>query len=313
MCSGMVLVSPRMCPDTTDTAPNSPMARALQSTTPYTRPQRIFGSVTWKKVIQPPAPSVMAASSSSLPSCCMSGISSRATYGKVTNMVASMMPGSAKMMLRSCSRSHTPNQPCRPNSSTKIMPEITGEIASGRSISGMRMLLPRNSNLALDVAAAPPRLQQVDGEQHDEGDAEHHHPQGRGAVVVELLEMDDDEERGDLGLHRQVAGDENDRAVLPEGARERQREAGQERGQHRRQDDAAEDVDTARTQGLRRLLQITLHLQQRRLHGAHRERHADQGQREGHAHPGVRDFHAPGLQVAPDPAVVRKHRGERDT
>ena len=40
------------------------------------------GSVTRKNVNQPPAPSVMAASSSSLPSCCMSGMSSRATYGK---------------------------------------------------------------------------------------------------------------------------------------------------------------------------------------------------------------------------------------
>src|SRR5579862_7524566 len=76
-----------MWPETTETAPNSPIARALQSTMPYTRPQRTLGSVTRKKVIQPPAPRVMAASSSSLPSCCISGMSSRATYGKVTNMV----------------------------------------------------------------------------------------------------------------------------------------------------------------------------------------------------------------------------------
>ena len=34
MCSGMVLVRPRMCPETTDTAPNSPMARALHNTMP---------------------------------------------------------------------------------------------------------------------------------------------------------------------------------------------------------------------------------------------------------------------------------------
>src|SRR5690606_33402822 len=33
-CSGMVLVSPRILPDTTDTAPNSPMARALHRITP---------------------------------------------------------------------------------------------------------------------------------------------------------------------------------------------------------------------------------------------------------------------------------------
>ena len=28
---------PRMCPETTETAPNSPMARAFASTTPYTK------------------------------------------------------------------------------------------------------------------------------------------------------------------------------------------------------------------------------------------------------------------------------------
>src|SRR5262245_51247623 len=33
-CSGNVLVSPRMWPDTTETAPNSPIARALQRMTP---------------------------------------------------------------------------------------------------------------------------------------------------------------------------------------------------------------------------------------------------------------------------------------
>ena len=33
-CSGTVLVCPRMWPDTTDTAPNSPIARALHKITP---------------------------------------------------------------------------------------------------------------------------------------------------------------------------------------------------------------------------------------------------------------------------------------
>ena len=49
---------------------------------------------------------------------------------------------------------------------------------------------------------------------------------GRAGVVV-LLELGDDEQRRDLGLHRHVAGDEDDRAVLAERAREREREAGQ--------------------------------------------------------------------------------------
>ena len=40
-----------------------------------------------------------------------------------------------------------PNQPCAPNSSTKIIPEITGETANGRSIRVISRFLPRKSNL----------------------------------------------------------------------------------------------------------------------------------------------------------------------
>jgi len=50
------------------------------------------------KVVKPPAPSDTAASSSRIPCSCMSGMSSRATKGNVTKIVASTMPGTAKMM-----------------------------------------------------------------------------------------------------------------------------------------------------------------------------------------------------------------------
>ncbi len=86
----------------------------------------------------------------------MSGISSRATNGKVTKMVASTMPGTAKMIWMSCSRSHGPNHPCAPNRRTYTSPEITGDTANGRSISVISTLLPRNSNLAMAQAAATP-------------------------------------------------------------------------------------------------------------------------------------------------------------
>ena len=49
---------------------------------------------------------------------------------------------------------------------------------------------------------------------------------GRARVVV-LLELGDDEQRRDLGLHRHVARDEDDRSVLAERAREGQRDAGE--------------------------------------------------------------------------------------
>ena len=96
-----------------------------------------------QRICQPLAPSVSAASSSSLPCACMTGSTSRATKGKVTNVVASTMPGTAKMMWMSCVRRATARaSPRAPNSSTKISPEMTGETLNGRSISVSSRLLP---------------------------------------------------------------------------------------------------------------------------------------------------------------------------
>ena len=117
----------------------------------------MLGSVTCQKVCQPEAPSVSAASSSSVPCACISGISSRATNGKVTKIVASTMPGTAKMILMSCACSHGPNQPWAPKTSTKMSPATTGETENGRSISVISSCLPRNSNLAIAQAAATPK------------------------------------------------------------------------------------------------------------------------------------------------------------
>ena len=78
----------------------------------------MLGSVTARKVCKPEAPSVSAASSSTVPCSCISGISSRATKGKVTKIVASTMPGTAKMIWMSCAASQSPKQPCAPNTST---------------------------------------------------------------------------------------------------------------------------------------------------------------------------------------------------
>src|SRR6202048_2951308 len=152
----MVLVSPRMWPDTTDTAPNSPMARALQSSTPYNRPHLMLGRVTRKKVCRPDAPSEIAAASSSVPCSCISGISARATNGNVTKMVASAMPGTANSTWTLWLCSHGPQYPCAPNSSTKTRPEITGLTENGKSISEIRKVLPRKSNLAIAQAATTP-------------------------------------------------------------------------------------------------------------------------------------------------------------
>ena len=105
---------------------------------------------------QPPAPRVSAASSSSLPSDCITGSTSRATKGKVTKAVASTMPGTAKMILMSCSTSQPPSRPRAPNSSTKMRPEITGDTEKGMSMREMSRLLPGKRYLAMSQAAATP-------------------------------------------------------------------------------------------------------------------------------------------------------------
>src|ERR1700709_2914117 len=152
----MVLVSPRMCPDTTDTAPNSPIARALHSSTPYSAPHLILGKVTRKKVCQREAPSEIAASSSCVPCSCISGISALATNGKVTKVVASAMPGTANSTWMLCACIRGPKNPCAPNSSTKTRPEITGLTENGRSINELKNVLPGNSNLCQGTAEGPP-------------------------------------------------------------------------------------------------------------------------------------------------------------
>ncbi len=68
----------------------------------------MFGRVMCQNICQPLAPSSRAASSSVVPCSCISGISSRATKGTVTNSVASTMPGTAKTIWMSRSISHLP-------------------------------------------------------------------------------------------------------------------------------------------------------------------------------------------------------------
>ena len=98
-----------------------------------------------------------AASSSLAPWSCISGISSRATNGKVTKMVASTMPGTAKMILMSCV-----DQP-RPEPALRAEQQHVDQAGDHRrhrerqSISVTSRFLPRNSNLAMAQAAATPK------------------------------------------------------------------------------------------------------------------------------------------------------------
>ena len=98
-------------PDTTETAPNSPMALALHKIIPYINPHLILGRVTRQNICHPFAPSETAASSSEVPCACITGINSRATNGRVTKIVAMIMPGTEKIILIPCSTNQGPNTP----------------------------------------------------------------------------------------------------------------------------------------------------------------------------------------------------------
>ena len=87
-----------------------------------------------------------------------------------------------------------------------------------------------------------PRLQEIDREEDEERAYEHGEPDGGGARVVELFEPDDDQERRDLRDHRDVAGDEDDRAVFSDRARKGEAGAGHERRQDGGQQHAPEGL-----------------------------------------------------------------------
>jgi len=116
----------------------------------------MFGRVTRKKVCRGDAPRVRAASSWSLPCICMTGMSSLATKGKVTNMVTSTMPGTAKITFTPWAPSHGPSRLSAPKSSTKIMPEMTGDTANGMSMNETSSRLPGKSQRVMAMAAAMP-------------------------------------------------------------------------------------------------------------------------------------------------------------
>ena len=91
-----------------------------------------------------------------MPAASITGMISRATNGNETKIVASTIPGTANTILMSCSDSHGPSTPCRPNSRTNTIPAITGETANGRSISVVSSCLPRKSNFAIAQPAHTP-------------------------------------------------------------------------------------------------------------------------------------------------------------
>ena len=114
----------------------------------------MFGSVTRKNVCKPLAPSTRAASSSSRARR-FHDRDDLARHERKRHEDRRQHDARARRRRSwmSWSISHGPSQPWRPNSSTKTMPEITGDTANGRSISVISRLLPRK----LELARSPSR------------------------------------------------------------------------------------------------------------------------------------------------------------
>src|SRR5215212_10522198 len=111
------------------------------------------------------------------------------------------------------------------------------------SVSGRRVRASGEDRSSVAVAGSAtlppprPRLQEVDREEKNERRDQHERGDHGRAGVVELLELDDDEQRHDLRVSRHVAGDEDHRPVLADRSCKGERKPGEGRRQQRWQDD----------------------------------------------------------------------------
>src|SRR5262245_21731248 len=105
-----------------------------------------------------------------------------------------------------------------------------------------------------------PGLDQIDEKDDDEGDAEHRGGDRGRLRVAEFLELDDDQERRDLRDEGNIAGDEDDRAVLAHGAGESEHEAGKDGRQQRGQHHHKHGLSPARAERGRGLLDLALEI-----------------------------------------------------
>ncbi|KAF9143695.1 hypothetical protein BGX30_015053 [Mortierella sp. GBA39] len=118
--------------------------------------------------------------------------------------------------------------------------------------------------------------------------------------------------RGDLGLHRHIAGNEYDRAVFPDAACERQGKTRQKRRNQLRQNDGPKRPESLRPERGGCFFSIPLRVLQHRLHGPHNERNADEHQRDRNAKLRKGHLDAQRLQQRADPAVLRVERSQGD-
>lgn len=123
-----------------------------------------------------------------------------------------------------------------------------------------------------------PEFDPVDAEQHKKR-GEKQHDANRGRLgIFEFIKLRYDLQRHDLRLSWDVAGDENDRPVFADGARESEGDAAQPRGKDLGEYHAAKGRPTVRAETMRGLLKFGIPFLKNRLHTAHDEGQADKDQ-----------------------------------
>src|SRR6478609_5039434 len=154
----MVCVVPGKLPAKVIVAPNSPRARAQQSTAPAPIPGATSGRVTRRNVVQRAAPSV-AATSSNRASAARSAPSTLTTRnGIATNVSATTTAGVVKGRLQPvASYSGRPSKPCRPSTRKRATPPTTGGSTSGTVTRARSSERPRISDRASTHASGTPR------------------------------------------------------------------------------------------------------------------------------------------------------------
>src|ERR1700741_1058456 len=92
----------------------------------------------------------------------------------------------------------------------------------------MRIAARYDSDPYLAIMAHRPAAHAADRDEDGERDREHEHGERRRSGRVVAVDVLEDVQRRDLGLERDVPGDEHDGAELADRPRERERHAGQQ-------------------------------------------------------------------------------------
>jgi hypothetical protein len=154
----MVCVVPGKLPAKVMVAPNSPSARAQQSTAPAAMPGATRGRVTRRNVVHRSAPSVAATSSKRASAARRAPSTLITRNGMATNVSASTTAVVVNgIVMPNASSSHDPTIPFRPSTRNSATPPTTGGSTSGTVTSARSTLRPRTCDRASTQASGTPR------------------------------------------------------------------------------------------------------------------------------------------------------------